>query len=164
MTDNLPDKSTPAMIGLPPSARGLTGRPADIAEHASEVAREWEDVAETYFRRRMQELGVPGNMIGQPDYGGDGRPRAFDPYERQGGSNTTGIVTDSGVLNPELFKGRKGGRVYPKLTMRERIDAAIAHEYEELRHGSHAAALKASAKTELPILLGARRLCRAMVR
>ena len=37
----------PGMIGLPPSARGLTGRPKDIAEHASQVAQEWEDVAES---------------------------------------------------------------------------------------------------------------------
>jgi hypothetical protein len=37
------------MIGLPPSARVLTGRPADPALHAKEVAREWEDVAESYI-------------------------------------------------------------------------------------------------------------------
>jgi hypothetical protein len=43
---------TPAMIGLPPSARGLTGRPKDIAEHAQVVAREWEDVGETYVQER----------------------------------------------------------------------------------------------------------------
>ena len=122
------------------------------------------DVAESYVRRRGRELGVPENMIGQPDYGGDGRWRAFDPYEQKGGGNTTGIVIDSGVLNPELLKGKKGGRVYPELTMRERIDASIAHEYEELRHRTHAAALKEAAKSELPIMPGARRLCRAMAR
>ena len=52
------------MIGLPPSARGLTGRPADIAEHASQVAREWEDVAESYVQKRMRELGIPEGQIG----------------------------------------------------------------------------------------------------
>src|SRR5208337_219190 len=36
--------------------------------------------------------------------------------------------------------------------------------YEELRHGSHVAALKAAAQTELPITPGARRLNRAMAR
>ena len=30
------------------------------------------------------------------------------------------------------------------------------HEYEELRHGSHVAALKAAAKTDMPIMPGAR--------
>jgi hypothetical protein len=66
------------MIGTPPSLRG--GRPADIAAHASQVAQEWDDVGEGFVRRRMKELGVPDHQIGQPDYGGDGRRRAFDPY------------------------------------------------------------------------------------
>ncbi len=160
-----PGEPSPAMIGLPPSARGLTGRPTYIAEHASQVAQEWEDVGETYVRRRMKEMGVPDNQIGEPDYGGDGRWRAFDPYERQGGKNTTGAVVDSGVLNPDLLKGGKGGRIWPRMRLKDRIDAIIAHEYEELRHGgSHAAALKAAPKTELPISDEARRLCRAMAR
>jgi len=71
---------------------------------------------------------------------------------------------DSGVLNPDLLKGKKGGRIYPKLSLRDRIDSAVSHEYEELRHGSHVAALKAAAQTELPITPGARRLNRAMAR
>ena len=75
------------MLGIPPSRRG--GRPADTAAHASQVAQEWEDVGEGYVRRRMKELGIPDDQIGQPDYGGDGRWRAFDPYERLGGKNTT---------------------------------------------------------------------------
>jgi hypothetical protein len=161
MTDKLP-KKPPAMIGAPPSARG--GRPANIALHASQVAQEWEDVGERYVRKRMEELGIPENQIGQPDYGGDGRWRAFDPRGRNGGENTTGVAIDSGALNPELFKGKKGGRIYPKLPLRDRIDAIIAHEYEELRSGSHVGALKAAAKTKLPISDGARRLCRVMAR
>jgi len=63
-----------------------------------------------------------------------------------------------------LLKGKKGGRIYPKLSLRDRIDSAVSHEYEELRHGSHVAALKAAAQTELPISPGARRLNRAMAR
>lgn len=116
------------MIGLPPSARGLTGRPKDIAEHAREVAHEWRDVGESYVRKRQKELGIPDNMNGEPDYGGDGKWRAFDPRGQQGGGCVTGVVVDSGVLNPELLKGKKGGRIYPKLSLRDRIDAAIAHE------------------------------------
>jgi hypothetical protein len=154
----------PAMIGLPPSARGFTGRPANIADHASAVAQEWEDVGERYFQNRMRELGIPEHLIGEPDYGGTGKRRAFDPHEQNGGGNTTGIVIDSGIFNPELLKGKKGGRVYPHLTARERGDAAIAHEFEELLHGSHIAALKAATKTRLPIMPGARRLCKAMAR
>jgi hypothetical protein len=151
------------MIGIPPSERG--GRPADIAAHASQVAQEWEDVGERYVRRRMRELGIPEDQIGQPDYGGDGRWRAFNPRGQKGGENTTGGVVDSGVLNSELLKGQKGGRIWPKMRLKDRIDATIAHEYEELRAGGkHAGALKLAAKTELPISDEARRLNRARAR
>lgn len=153
------------MIGLPPSARGLTGRPTDIAEHARQVAQEWEDVGERYVRRRMRELGIPENQIGQPDYGGDGRWRAFDAKGRNGGANTTGAVVDSGVLNPELLKGQKGGRIWSKMRLKDRIDATISHEYEELyAGGQHAEAVKNAARTKLPISDEARRLNRARAR
>ncbi len=97
MSEKPHDEPPPAMIGLPPSARGLTGRRADIAEHASQVAAEWEDVGDSDVRKRMKEMGIPDGTIGQPDYDGDGRWRAFDPRERKGGANTTGVVVDSGA-------------------------------------------------------------------
>jgi hypothetical protein len=151
------------MIGIPPSKRG--GRPADPGLHANQIAQEWEDVGERYVRRRMQELSIPGEMIGEPIYGGQGGWRAFDSQGRHGGANTTGVVVDSGVLNPELLKRKKGGRIWPKMRLKDRIDAIIAHEYEELRSGGkHAEALKAAARTELPISDEARRLNRARVR
>jgi hypothetical protein len=146
--------------GLSPSARG--GRPSAPGLHAQQIAREWEDVAEGWVRRRMKQLGIPDDQIGER--GADGQRYAFDPNGRQGGANSTGVVVDSGVLNPELLKGRKGGRIYPRVSARDRADAIIAHEYEELRHGSHAEALKNAAKTKLPISDEARRLCRAMAR
>jgi hypothetical protein len=68
------------------------------------------------------------------------------------------------VLNPELLKGKKGGRIWPHMRLRDRIDAIVSHEYEEIRHGSHAAALRAAPKTGLPISDEARRLNRAMAR
>ena len=152
-----PPNEPPGMIGLPPSARG--GRPADPGLHASQVAQEWEEVGEGYVRKRMRELGIPEKQIGQPTYGGDGKWRAFDPEGRKGGANTTGAAVDSGVLNPELLKGKKGGRIWPKMRLKDRIDATIAHEYEELcAGGKHDAALKAAVKTELPISDEARRL------
>ena len=92
-------------------------------------------MGERYVRRRMRELGIPETENGQPDYGGDGRWRAFDPRGDTGGANTTGVTVDSGVLNPDLLKGKKGGRIWPKMRLKDRIDAIIAHEYEELRDG-----------------------------
>ncbi len=95
-------KPPPGMIGPPPSARG--GRPADAGLHAQQIAREWEDVGESYVKRRNRELGIPQHRNGQPDYGGDGHWRTFDPNTRTGGQNTTGVTVNSGVLNPKFVK------------------------------------------------------------
>jgi hypothetical protein len=139
--------------------------PIDSADHAEDFAHRWCDKIEQHCTIRMDELGIPENMNGQPDYGGGGRWHAFDPHGRKGGANTSGVVVDSGVLNPDLLKAMKGGRIWRRARLRDRIDAIIAHEHEELRHqGSHTAALKAAARTELPISHEARRLCRAMAR
>jgi hypothetical protein len=138
--------------------------PADPADHAQDFARRWADKLEEYVTVRMEELGVPHDKIGEPDYEGDGRWRAFDPYGKKGGSTVTGVVVDSGEVNPELLKGQKGGRIWPKARLRDRIDASIAHELEENRHGSHVKALSAAATTQLPISDEARRICRAMAR
>jgi hypothetical protein len=148
------------------SDRHITEKPPiEPADHAEDFAYRWRDKLEKHVTIRMDELGVPDNMNGQPNYGGSGRWHAFDPHGRKGGANTTGVVVDSGVLNPDLLKRKKGGRLWPKARLRDRIDAIIAHEYEELRHhGLHARALKAAARTGLPISDAARRLCRAMAR
>ncbi len=111
----------------------------------------------------MQELGIPEKLLGAPDYAGSGRWCAFIAHESEGGNITTGITVNSGCLNPELLKG-KGSRIWPHARLRDRIDAIIAHEYEEDRTGSHPGALKAAPKTELPISNGARRILRAMGR
>ncbi len=138
--------------------------PADPAAHAEEFAHRWRDKLEEYCTVRMQELGIPDHMNGEPDYDGDGKWHAFDPAGRTAGSNTTGVVLDSGVLNPDLLKGEKGARLWARMRLRDRIDAIIPHEYEELRLGTHLGALKAAAKTDLPISEQARRLCLARAR
>jgi hypothetical protein len=138
--------------------------PSDPADHAEDFARLWADKLDQYAAERMVELGVPPEKIGAADRE-RGKPwRAFDPEERKGGTITEGIVIDSGALNPELLKGRKGGLIWPKACLRDRIDAIIAHEREEDRHGTHVEALKAAAKTDLPVTDGARRILRAMAR
>ena len=88
--------------------------PADAADHAEDFAHCCAHKLEEYCTTRMQELGVPDDMNGQPDYDGGGKWHAFDPRGRKGGGNTTGVVIDSGVLNPELLKGKRAaasGRV-----------------------------------------------------
>jgi hypothetical protein len=74
-------------------------------------------------------------------------------------------VIDSGILNPDVLKGKKGGKLWAKARLRDRLDAAISHEYEELRHGgNHTAAIKAAAKTNLSITDQARRINRSRAR
>jgi hypothetical protein len=152
------------MIGPSPSERGLPAVPADPARHATQSAREWRDVAASYVERRMRELCIPEDKIGADDPRA-GKPwRVFDPEEGTGGSISTGIVIDSGVLNPDLLKGKKGGRVWAMENLRNRIDAIIAHEWAEDQTLDHGEALKAAARTELPVGSGARRILRAMAR
>ena len=50
--------------------------------HASEVAREWHDVAEPSFRRPCSNSGIPVDRIGAPDYERGGVIKAFLPDER----------------------------------------------------------------------------------
>jgi hypothetical protein len=161
MTDG---PNPPGMVGPSPSERGLSAVPSDPAIHAQRVAREWEDVAESYVKRRMKEQGIPHDMIGAGDAYRGIPPRAFVADERTGGSITTGITINSGCLNPDLLKGGKGGRLWPKARPQDRIDAIIAHEWEESKTVDHVAALKAGAKTELPVTEGARRILKAMAR
>ena len=119
-------------------------------------------MGETFVRRRMREPGIPEDQTGQPDHGGDGRWRAFNPRGQTSGENTTCAVVVSGVRNPQLLKGHKGGRIWPKMRLENRIDATIAHEFDDIRAGGkHAGALEVAAKTELPISDVALRLNRA---
>jgi hypothetical protein len=161
---DIPAPNPPGMIGPSPSERGRPAVPADPAEHARRVAREWQDVGEAYARRRMKELGIPEDMIGAGDAYRGIPPRAFVAEETSGGYITTGITINSGCLNPDLLKGGKGGRIWPKARLRDRIDAIIAHEWEESKTVDHVAALKAAAKTGLPVTEGARRILKAMAR
>jgi hypothetical protein len=74
-----------AMMGLPPSARGVTGRSRDIAKHAQQSAREWEGVGEAFVQKPMSELGIPDRQIGTPNYNRGGERRAFLPERRASG-------------------------------------------------------------------------------
>jgi hypothetical protein len=138
--------------------------PEESAEHAEEFAHRWADRLDEYCAIRMEELGIPKHLHGTRDLEGDGRWTAFIARDRQGGSLLEGIAVNSGCLNPELLNGMKGGRIWPKARLRDRIDAIIAHEYEEDRLGSHEAAIKHGAKTKLPVTDGARKILRAMGR
>lgn len=165
MTDEPDPPEPPGMTGPLPSARGPSASPNDPARHADLICREWEDVAEVYTQGRMRELGIPEEMIGVPRRERGYRRAAFIADERDGGGVTTdGINLDSGALNPDLMSdvSLQAHEAHRKARFRARIDACIAHEYEEARHKSHAEAVAAAPDTELPIGEGARRLLRAI--
>ena len=157
----------PAMVGLPPSARGLTGRPANPALHAKEVAREWEDVAESYIQERMRQLGIPDHQIGAPDYQRGSVRRVFLADEAIGGSYGTGrrLFVDSGVLNPKLNAeviGSEASKVWAKARLRDRIEAVIVHEHLEAQGIPHDEVVERAADTNLPISENARRILRSI--
>jgi hypothetical protein len=160
------EPESPGMIGPSPSERGLPAVPADPAEHAGRFAREWQDVAETYVKRRMKELGIPEERIGSSDHRhGLGRS-AFNPYERDAGGVSPGgrLNVDSGVLNPEQMShlAPPAPEAWRKARLRTRIDAAIAHEDMEWRAGTHEAAVELAPETDLPIGRKPRALLRAI--
>lgn len=138
--------------------------PPDPADHAADFARRYAHDLEAYCAVRMEELRIPERLHGTRDLEGDGRWTAFIARDRQGGNLLEGIAVNSGCLNPELLKGKPGERVYARSSLKDRIDAIIAHEFEEDRLGSHEAALKHGGKTALPVTDGARRILRAMGR
>jgi hypothetical protein len=101
--------------------------PKDPADHAQEFARRWADRLDEYCAVRMEELGIPQDKLVADDPRLHMKWCAFDPEGRDGGNITGGITVNSGVLNPDLLKGEKGGRVWPTARLRDRIDAIIAH-------------------------------------
>jgi hypothetical protein len=77
--------------------------PTDPADHARQFAQLWADKLEEHCTIRMQELGIPDDMNGQPDYGRDGKWRAFDWRDGEGGRNTTTRPRSSAFRSKPLF-------------------------------------------------------------
>jgi hypothetical protein len=138
--------------------------PTDPADHAEDFAHRWADKLDEYCTIRMNELGIPNDKNGEQDPNRPKNWRAFVPEERTGGYTSTGITVNSGCLNSELLKRKKGGRIWPRARLRDRIDSIIAHEWAEDQTLDHKEALKAAAKTKLLVSAEAKRILRAMAR
>lgn len=138
----------------------------DPAAHATDFATRNADALERMIQQRMRDVGVPDHLIGDIPLGG-GTRRAFHPQAGDGGGVTVGrgINVDSGVFNPNLLGDPAAGgvaRTWARARLRDRIDAVIAHEYEEAIGGTHGAALQDAPNTRLNISLEARQLLREM--
>lgn len=146
--------------------RGVFAIPADPAAHASDFATRNADAFERIIQRRMREVGMPEHLIGEIPFTGGVR-RAFLPEEVTGGGVTIGrgINVDSGILNPNLLGDPAAGgaaRAWSRARLRDRIDAVIAHEYEECMRGSDRAARQHAPNTTLRISDQARAILRQM--
>jgi hypothetical protein len=150
----------PAMIGTPPSERPMWHDPA---AHARDFAERYAELMNYHVENRMMELGIDPGKIGVGDPDDRTRHAAFIPHEADGGGNTPDgrLNLDSGIFNPDLFErlGPKASHAYAKARLRDRMDAGIAHEYEEAKgDGSHQYAFEHAPETELPIRHEAREL------
>jgi hypothetical protein len=140
--------------------------PTDPAAHAAEFAARNVDAFEAIIQQRMRDVGVPDRLIGDMPLGG-GTRRAFHPQAEDGGGVTvgSGINVDSGVLNPNLLgdpTATVAARLWSRARLRDRIDAVIAHEYEECVRGTDLAARQHAPTTTLRISDEARAILRAM--
>ena len=141
--------------------------PNDPAEHAAEFSCTWADRLDQYCGWRMEELGIPFDRIGSSDHRhGIACAAPFNPHERDAGGISTGgrVNVDSGVLNPEQSANLNPPAPddWRHARLRDRIDAAIAHEDMEWRAGSHESAVELAPETDLPIGKRPRKLLRAI--
>lgn len=157
----------PAMIGAPPCLRPMWH---DSATHARDFAERYAHDLDLAVAERMTELGIPDHQIGMPDDQRGIPWAAFHPLGGEGGYNSPDgrLVVESGLFNFGLFRkayGEKAGKMFADSDVTSRLDAIIAHEYEECRHrGSHVETLKHAPVTELPITDRARQIATAMER
>jgi hypothetical protein len=160
MTDEPKD---PAMVGRPPSASQV---PFDAGLHARDFAQRYAEPIESMIRRRMRSLGIPEKSVGHPDIMHGIEDAAFHSrYRDAGGVSPDGrIIIGSGVFNPERMDatGPNASLAWSKARLSDRLNAAIAHEYEEGKSQSHQEAVEDAPESELPIGGRTRKLLRTI--
>jgi hypothetical protein len=138
----------------------------DPAEHARDFARRYAEPMDYHASQRMIDLGIPLERIGMPDPYHGIRHAAFHPdYPSAGGVSPDGrIVVEGGIFNPSLMNplGTHAGEAWANARLRDRLDAVVAHEYEEHASGSHGGAVARAATSALPISHAARELLRTI--
>ncbi len=140
----------------------MTDPPKDPADRSRDFAKRYAQEMDYHVSQRMIDLGISPERIGTPDPAHGIPHAAFHPdYLNAGGVSPDGrIVIESGVFNPALLEGTGASEAWEKARLRDRLDAIIAHEYEEHASGSHVGAVDRAADTELPIRHEARELLR----
>lgn len=155
----------PAMMGTPPSQWGIW---PNAAAHARDFSVRYAPDLDLAVAERMGRLGIDADWIGMPDDDRGIEWAAFHPLGTNGGYNSPDgrLVVESGLFNFELLREDyrdEAANLYAACDVTSRLDAIIAHEYEEHRHGgSHVEALRHASSTKLLITERAREICRAM--
>jgi hypothetical protein len=141
--------------------------PSDPADHAEDFSRRYAEDLDIAAGDILMGLGIDPKRLGATDPE-DLTYKTFHPGERTVGSLTPDgrITLDSGVMNPEAMDapyGEEAGDHWrSKMRLRDRMQAASAHEFEEHEGGSHEAALKRGPDTALPVSEPAREMLRKM--
>jgi hypothetical protein len=140
--------------------------PSDPAAHAQDFGRRYADWADYVVSQRMLDLGIPPERIGSSDLLFGIRHAAFHPdYRNAGAVSPDGRITiESGIFNPTLMAplGEPAATAWRAARFPVRLNAVIAHEYEEGNSGSHGYAVENAPETNLPIGGPARALLRAI--
>ena len=136
----------------------------DPSDHSVDFAQRYFTDLDLAAGQAMLDLGIPLEKIGASDPVNGIRHAAFHPNYRNGGgvSPDGRIVIESGVLNPDLLviMGTDASDAWSRAGLRDRIEAVIAHEFEESLRGTHESAVEHAPETRLPIGEPARRLLR----
>ena len=116
--------------------------------HARDFAERYAEPLDLARGRADGRIGHPEDQIGMPDDDRGIPWAAFHPLGTEGGYNSPDgrLVVESGLFNFDLLRkdyGEEAARMFADSDVTSRLDAIIAHEYEEYRHGgSHVEALK----------------------
>jgi hypothetical protein len=169
MSEKPTGEPSPAMIGLPPSARGLIDRPpGNAADHAEDFSRRYAEALDIVAGQAMMDLGVPDDNMGARDPDRNRERHSFFPSDRTGGSvSPAGQITlDSGLMNPDLLAvgyDEATQEIWRRTRIGDRAQAIVVHELAEHEYGGdHELALIAGPETELPISHTARELLKQM--
>jgi hypothetical protein len=137
--------------------------PADIADFANR----YQDPLSRMVGNRMRQVGVPDEMIGVEWWGVDKGPFVRYHPPQLGGNIRVGLGGKAGInVDPAVFDANapKMGNLssWKSASLRDRIDAVIAHEYTEALAPQgvdfHIHALKNAENTPLTISDRARQI------
>ncbi len=131
--------------------------PEDPADHAEDFARREFSWIVYVVSQRMLDVGIAPEKIGTRDPKLGIGDAAFHPHERLGGgiSPDGRFTVDSGLFNPALLDplGSEASASWARAGLRDRLDAVVAHEYEEHLSGTHEGAVERARRYQKLLLI-----------